>query len=132
MSKEAKAAAETIIAAIERALLMDLADAATESATTIIDAEFAPVVKERDDLKKLLGEYAKLREFARWVIQNGCFDGTELDGGGIQDRAIDLGLIYETRATAEDVDEFCDYSVDELIYKFTDTLAAAAKALEDK
>ena len=39
-------------------------------------------------------ELAKLKEFARWVIQEGCWNGNlELDGGDIQEKAEELKLI---------------------------------------
>lgn len=39
----------------------------------------------------------QLAEFARWAIREGAWAGLELDGGSIQDRAIKLGLIVETK-----------------------------------
>jgi len=36
-----------------------------------------------------------VKEFARWVIQNACFEASDLDGGDVQDKALALGLLRE-------------------------------------
>lgn len=35
----------------------------------------------------------KLAEFAQWSLENGPFDGCELDGADVQEKAAALGLI---------------------------------------
>ena len=39
----------------------------------------------------------KLAEFAAWAIRSGAFNGTGLDGDDIQEKAIECGLIIETK-----------------------------------
>ncbi len=36
-----------------------------------------------------------LREFFRWAMQEGPFDGCDLDGGSVQNKAEALGLIVK-------------------------------------
>ena len=40
-----------------------------------------------------------LIEFARWAISESSFQGCDLDGGGIQDKATELGLLKEVQIT---------------------------------
>jgi hypothetical protein len=44
-------------------------------------------------------QVAALIEFARWAISESSFQGGDLDGGDIQDRAVALGLLKEVQAT---------------------------------
>ena len=37
-----------------------------------------------------------LAEFARWVLETSTFDGSDLDGGDVQDKALECGVIVET------------------------------------
>lgn len=36
------------------------------------------------------------RDFARWVIRESCFDGCDIDGAAVEEKAAALGLIVET------------------------------------
>ena len=38
-----------------------------------------------------------IAEFARWCIDEGPFNGCDLDGGSVQQKAIECGLIVETK-----------------------------------
>lgn len=38
-----------------------------------------------------------LPEFIRWTIENGPFDGCDLDGGSVQDKAVACGILIETK-----------------------------------
>lgn len=40
--------------------------------------------------------YTACRKFARWVIRHSCFDGCDLDGMDVQEKALELGLLIET------------------------------------
>jgi len=44
-----------------------------------------------------MGEHAeflsKVVEFARWAIRGSCWEGLGLDGGDVQEKAVELGLI---------------------------------------
>jgi len=37
----------------------------------------------------------KLAEFAQWVIVNGSFEGCDIDGGSLQDKAIEYGILVQ-------------------------------------
>lgn len=37
-----------------------------------------------------------LADFARWCIQDGPFSGCDLDGGSVQEKAVECGLLVET------------------------------------
>jgi hypothetical protein len=37
-----------------------------------------------------------IAEFARWVIESSAFSGCDLDGGDVQQKAIECGLLVET------------------------------------
>lgn len=39
----------------------------------------------------------KLRAFTRWAIEEGSFAGCDLDGGSIQDKAVELGILVRTK-----------------------------------
>jgi hypothetical protein len=38
-----------------------------------------------------------LAEFAKWAVEKGCFEGCDLDGGSIQDKALECGVIVQTK-----------------------------------
>jgi len=67
-------------------------------------------------------EIAKLVGFARWVIREGCFEGGDLDGGSIQDKAEALGLIveepYDKEKHGGHVSEMFDVDEGDKIYAF--------------
>ena len=68
-------------------------------------------------------ETEKLKEFARVIIREYCWNFGEPDGCTIQDLAENLGLIEPHIATEKDVDaESDDYEVGDTIFKFTDIL----------
>lgn len=35
------------------------------------------------------------KTFAQWAIREGAWEGCDLDGGSIQDKAVELGIIKE-------------------------------------
>lgn len=37
-----------------------------------------------------------LAEFARWAVENGPFEGCDLDGGDVQEKAVACGIIVQT------------------------------------
>jgi hypothetical protein len=39
----------------------------------------------------------KMAEFVKWVIEDGPFNGCHLDGGCVQDKAVECGLLVETK-----------------------------------
>jgi hypothetical protein len=42
-----------------------------------------------------------LAEFAKWAIRSGPWDGSDLDGGDIQDKAVECGILVETKYDPE-------------------------------
>ena len=42
-----------------------------------------------------------LAEFAKWAVENGCLEGCDLGGGEIQDKAIECGIIVQTKYDPE-------------------------------
>jgi hypothetical protein len=42
-------------------------------------------------------EIERLREFVHWALSDGSWQGTSIDGGEIQDKAIELGLVVKTK-----------------------------------
>lgn len=52
------------------------------------------------------GSTTALAEFFRWAMENGPFNGCDLDGGGVQDKAASLGLIEP----AKDRDDWWVYT----------------------
>ena len=72
---------------------------------------------------KLQAELKNLKEFARNIIENQCWDLCEPDGGTIQELAEKLGLIVPFIATEQDInDEFGDFEVGDTIFKFSEVL----------
>lgn len=47
------------------------------------------------ECERLEAENARLVQFARWAIQEGPWDGCDLDGGSVQEKAEALGLIKQ-------------------------------------
>lgn len=43
--------------------------------------------------QKTAADLHVLREFAKWVLQEGPFEGHDLDGCDVQEKAVALGLI---------------------------------------
>lgn len=79
--------------------------------------------------KLICGDYLEeieklkiLKEFARKIIGDYCWNLADPDGGDIQDIAEKLGLIAPKIATEEDVHEESDFEIGDMIYKFTDIL----------
>jgi len=64
-----------------------------------------------------------LKEFARSIIKDYCWDLGDPDGGSVQDLAEKLGLIEPHIATEADVDpEWDDYEAGDTVYKFSEIL----------
>jgi len=70
----------------------------------------------------LEAENKALKEFARKVIEQECWDIFELDRGEIQDWAEKAGLIKLCIATEADIDDDSDFDVGDTIYKFTEMM----------
>jgi hypothetical protein len=60
-------------------------------------------------------EIGRLRAFVHWALSDGSWQGRSIDGGEIQDKAIELGLVVKTKydnaihgesAEAEDGDDW--------------------------
>lgn len=50
---------------------------------------------------KAVNNHDALLEFFRWAMREGPWDGGDLDGGSVQDKAESLGLIVKTQYDAE-------------------------------
>lgn len=50
---------------------------------------------------KAVNNHEALLEFFKWAMREGPWDGGDLDGGSIQDKAESLGLIVKTQYDAE-------------------------------
>jgi hypothetical protein len=50
---------------------------------------------------KAVNNHEKLLEFFKWAMREGPWDGGDLDGGSVQDKAEALGLIVKTQYNAE-------------------------------
>ena len=48
-----------------------------------------------------MSEHEALLEFFRWAMREGPWDGCDLDGASVQDKAEALGLIVKTQYDAE-------------------------------
>lgn len=71
---------------------------------------------------------AALAEFAKRVITEACFEGTDLDGGTAQIWAVELGLLERREATVDDVRHHSDFDVGDEFYFFKPWLLELAKA----
>lgn len=67
-------------------------------------------------------------EFARWALTEGSFQGCNLDGGEIQDKALELGLIRETKFDPAKHGEHSDFEKGDSYYEFAGPLARARSA----
>jgi len=75
------------------------------------------------EAKRLQVENERLKQFVRYIIKAKCwalFD--DIDGGTVQEKAEELGLIEPVIATESDVSEFSDFEVGDKIYNFTEIL----------
>jgi len=97
--------------------------------------------RQRDELisenENLFAENTLLKEFARSVIKEVCWDigGTrlrELDGGNVQAFAERLGLIKRHFVTESDKDKYPDCDVGDPIFKFSDILESSITEQEEK
>ncbi len=70
----------------------------------------------------LQAENKRLKEFARHIIRQYCWDMLEPDGGDIQEWAEKLGLLVPHAATKDDIDDESDYGVGDTIFKFSELL----------
>lgn len=68
-----------------------------------------------------------LAEFAKWCIQEGPFEGNDLDGGDVQRKAAECGLLTETKYDPETHGETnCDWiEPGEKFWVFSDEFKAA-------
>ena len=64
----------------------------------------------------------ELVEFCRKVISTVCWDHDNMDGCDIQCLAEKLGLVEQRVATKDDVSDWSDFEIGDIIYKFTDIL----------
>lgn len=60
--------------------------------------------------------------FARWVIRECVFDGRDLDGGDVQDKAVELGLLIEAKYDPAVHGEIEDADPGDPIFVFSDKL----------
>lgn len=102
--------------------LIGLVDGCNTAVKQPLDDFEREVLKMFNENKQFRIELDKLKEFARKIIKDECWDMQEPDGGDTQDLAEKLSLIKPTTATAEDVDDFSDFEVGDTIFKFTDIL----------
>lgn len=69
-----------------------------------------------------------LAGFARWAIRTGPFDGCDLDGGDVQDKAVECGLLVSVPYDPEKHGELeFDAEPGESIYEFSPELKAALR-----
>ena len=75
-------------------------------------------------IEELEGEAERLKKFARHIIRQECWGNYDaLDGGDIQDKAEELGLIVKHIITEDDLDIEGSYDeVGDTIYRFSETL----------
>ncbi len=73
-------------------------------------------------VNRVLAENKRLKEFARHIICQYCWNIDDPDGGDIQGWAEKLRLIVPHVATAEDVDDESDFEVGDTIFKFSELL----------
>jgi len=80
-----------------------------------------PTQRLLTDIRGLEYESERLKEFARQIIKDYCWNIKDVDGGSVQDLAEKLGLIE--KHIAEDVNpEFDNYDVGDEIFIFTEIL----------
>ena len=73
-----------------------------------------------------------LAEFARWAIAEGAWNGGDVDGGEIQEKAADLGIIHQIEVTEPCGDECTCAEWDDFphqCYRFCDWLLEAGGQL---
>jgi len=66
-----------------------------------------------------------LAEFAEWALKDGSFHGCGLDGGDIQDKALECGIIVQALYDPEKHGPCADAEVGEVWFVFSDEIFAA-------
>lgn len=68
-----------------------------------------------------------LRDFARWALTESSFSGMDLDGGSVQDKAMELGLLVRREATKPCGDNCscADFGFPSWCYRFAPLLEKA-------
>lgn len=69
--------------------------------------------------------HSQLVEFFKWAMREGPWDGCDLDGGGIQDKAEALGLIVKTQYDPEKHGLQCDFETGDDYFEYAPELRAA-------
>ncbi len=68
---------------------------------------------------------SQLAEFFTWAMREGPWDGGDLDGGSVQDKAESLGLIVKTQYDPEKHGMQCDFEKGDDYFEFAPDLLAA-------
>lgn len=63
------------------------------------------------------------RVFTRWIIRESVFDGCGLDGGAVQDKAVELGLLIKVPYDPAVHGDIAACDPGEQIFVFSDKLA---------
>lgn len=63
----------------------------------VLDALNATLHASTDRASTVPSEESKLFQFLRWAMTTGPWIGSDLDGAAVQDKALELGLIVETK-----------------------------------
>jgi len=63
-----------------------------------------------------------MKEFTKWVITQAVFNGSSIDGGEIQDKATELGLLTVEKYDPEQHTGIEDLEPGEDIYVYSDLL----------
>lgn len=71
----------------------------------------------------------QLAEFVRWAIERGCWEGCEVDGADIQDKAVELGILMETKYDPEfhNPPEWVDIEPGAVLYVFSEEFLTALR-----
>ncbi len=64
-----------------------------------------------------------LLDFFKWAMREGPWDGGDLDGGGVQDKAESLGLIVKTQYDPEKHGTQCDFEAGDDYFEFAPGLS---------
>ena len=69
-----------------------------------------------------------LAEFAKWAIENSSFEGCDLDGGYVQEKAVELGILTRTKFDPDVHGEpVCDVEPGDEWFVFSDEFKTAIR-----
>lgn len=93
---------------------------------------YLEIRKLNAEIECLRSQLVRASKFVKWAMQEGPWDGCELDGYDVQSKALELGLVVRTEYDPEKHGEDSEYEIDAGDEWFVLAPEIAAAALTDE